>query len=105
MKIIVPFAAGGSTDRRRASSPQKLTRRDRARPSWSRTSAGAGGNLGAAVVAKAKPDGYTLLAAAGSFAINPSLYQSLPFDTVKDFDPVILVCSVTGILVVNPRCR
>jgi tripartite-type tricarboxylate transporter receptor subunit TctC len=63
---------------------------------------GAGGNIGADVVAKSKPDGYTLLFAAGSFAVNVSLFEKLPYDPLKDFDPVIHVCTVNGILVVNP---
>jgi tripartite-type tricarboxylate transporter receptor subunit TctC len=63
---------------------------------------GAGGTIGEAVVAKAEPDGYTLLHDATAFSVNSSLYASLPFDYNKDFDPVALVSLVPNILVVTP---
>jgi tripartite-type tricarboxylate transporter receptor subunit TctC len=101
VRLIVPFAAGGSSDTvariiaRKVSVAMGETFVIENRP-------GAGGNIGADYVAKSKPDGYTLLVGAGSTAINVSLYQKLPFDTLKDFDPVIHICTVTGILVTNP---
>jgi tripartite-type tricarboxylate transporter receptor subunit TctC len=65
--------------------------------------AGAGGNIGADAVAKSAPDGYTLLMGfVGTHAINPSLYSKMPYDNVKDFEPVTLVAVVTIVLVVNP---
>jgi tripartite-type tricarboxylate transporter receptor subunit TctC len=63
---------------------------------------GAGGTIGEAVVAKAAPDGYTLLHDATAFSVNGSLYQNLPFDYRQDFDPVFLVSLVPNILVVTP---
>ena len=63
---------------------------------------GAGGTIGEAVVAKAEPDGYTVLHDATAFSVNPSLYSNLPFDYNKDFDPVALVSLVPNILVVTP---
>jgi tripartite-type tricarboxylate transporter receptor subunit TctC len=63
---------------------------------------GAGGTIGEAVVAKAEPDGYTVLHDATAFSVNSSLYASLPFDYNKDFDPVALVSLVPNILVVTP---
>jgi tripartite-type tricarboxylate transporter receptor subunit TctC len=64
---------------------------------------GAGGNLGATDVAKAAPDGYTLLmGTVGTHAINTSLYPKMPFDHVKDFVPVTLVAGVPNVLVLNP---
>lgn len=63
---------------------------------------GAGGAIGEAVVAKAEPDGYTVLHDATAFSVNSSLYASLPFDYNKDFDPVALVSLVPNILVVTP---
>jgi tripartite-type tricarboxylate transporter receptor subunit TctC len=101
VRIVVPFAAGGSSDTISRIIAQKLT------ASVGQTFVvenrpGAGGNIGMDSVAKAAPDGYTLLFAAGSLAINVSLYSKLPFDPVKDFQPIIHVCSVTGILVVHP---
>ena len=63
---------------------------------------GAGGTIGEAVVAKAEPDGYTVLHDATAFSVNTALYSSLPFDYNKDFDPVALVSLVPNILVVTP---
>ena len=63
---------------------------------------GAGGTIGEAVVAKAEPDGYTVLHDATAFSVNSSLYANLPFDYNKDFDPVALVSLVPNILVVTP---
>jgi len=63
---------------------------------------GAGGSIGEAIVAKADPDGYTLLHDGTAFSVNGSLYQDLPFDYRKDFEPVFLVSLVPNILVVTP---
>ena len=63
---------------------------------------GAGGTIGEEVVAKAAPDGYTILHDATAFSVNGSLYPNLPFDYRKDFDPVVLVGEVANILVVTP---
>jgi tripartite-type tricarboxylate transporter receptor subunit TctC len=63
---------------------------------------GAGGTIGEAVVAKALPDGYTILHDGTAFSVNGSLYRDLPFDYRKDFDPVFLVSLVPNILVVTP---
>ncbi|HEY4956854.1 MAG TPA: tripartite tricarboxylate transporter substrate binding protein [Caldimonas sp.] len=91
--LIVPFAPGGSTDVVARMLGQKLGEM------WHQTviidnRAGAGGNIGAALVAKAAPDGYTLLMASGSIlTVNPHLYQKLPFDAKKDFVPITNVAS------------
>ena len=63
---------------------------------------GAGGMLGTEVVARAAPDGYTLGIVSGSHAINPSLYKKIPFDAVRDFEPVTMLVSGPGVLVVHP---
>jgi tripartite-type tricarboxylate transporter receptor subunit TctC len=63
---------------------------------------GAGGTIGAAAAAKAERDGYTILYDATAFSVNPSLYPRLPYDTVKDFEPVFLASLVPNILVVHP---
>jgi tripartite-type tricarboxylate transporter receptor subunit TctC len=64
---------------------------------------GAGGNIGTQAAARANPDGYTLLMTiSSSQAINPSLYRSVPFDPVKDFEPIAPVASVPNVLAVNP---
>ena len=64
--------------------------------------AGAGGNIGADLVAKAPPDGYTLLFVYTGHVLNPSLYPKLPFDTVRDFAPVALLATNESFLLVNP---
>ena len=63
---------------------------------------GAGGNVAAEIVAKAPPDGHTLLLGVFAHAVNPSLYAKLPFDALRDFAPVILCASSANILVVHP---
>src|SRR6204780_3094607 len=63
---------------------------------------GAGGTIGEEVVAKAAPDGYTILHDATAFSVNSSLYSNLPFHSRQDFDPVVLVAEVPNILVVTP---
>jgi tripartite-type tricarboxylate transporter receptor subunit TctC len=63
---------------------------------------GAGGNIGAEIVAKSPPDGYTTLIAAASFVINPSLVKNLPFDAVKDFTALGLVVEIPASVVVHP---
>ena len=101
VKLIVPFAAGGSTDTISRIISQKMTAA-MGQTFLVENKPGAGGNIGGDLVAKSAPDGYTLLFAAGSTAINPSLYASMPFDPLKDFEPVIHICNVTGILVTHP---
>ncbi|HSQ03145.1 MAG TPA: tripartite tricarboxylate transporter substrate-binding protein, partial [Burkholderiales bacterium] len=64
--------------------------------------AGAGGNIGADIVAKSAPDGYTTLIAAASFLINPSLIRNLPFDAVRDFTPLGLIVDIPAALVIHP---
>jgi tripartite-type tricarboxylate transporter receptor subunit TctC len=101
VRLIVPFAAGGSSDTVSRIIARKLG--DATGQSFVvENRPGAGGNIGTVAVAKSPPDGYTVLVAAGAFAINVSLYRKLPYDAMKDFDPVIHICTVTGILVVHP---
>jgi tripartite-type tricarboxylate transporter receptor subunit TctC len=102
VRIVVPFATGGTTDvlaRVLAPELQKAL----GQPFTVDNKPGAGGNLGAAEVAKSAPDGYTLLmGTVGTQAINGSLYTGLSFDPVKDFAPVTLVANVPNVLVMNP---
>jgi tripartite-type tricarboxylate transporter receptor subunit TctC len=102
VRIVVPFAAGGTTDilaRALAPELQKVF----GQPFIVDNKPGAGGNLGAADVAKAAPDGHTLLmGTVGTHAINPSLYPKMPYDHVRDFVPVTLVAGVPNVLVLNP---
>ena len=101
VRLVVPFAAGGSSDTVSRLLAQKLGAA-MGQSVVVENRPGAGGNIGAETVAKARPDGYTLLFAAGSLTVNVSLYEKLPFDPLKDFEPVIHVCTVNGILVTHP---
>ena len=99
IRLVVPFAPGGSTDLIARMMAQKLGEL------WGQTivvdnRAGAGGNLGADIVAKAPADGHTLLLASGSITINPQLYKKMPFDTKKDLVPITIVASGPMLVVV-----
>jgi tripartite-type tricarboxylate transporter receptor subunit TctC len=102
VRIVVPFAAGGTTDiLARALAPE--LQKALGQPFVVDNKPGAGGNTGAAEVAKAAPDGHTLLmGTVGTHAINASLYSRMPYDHVKDFVPVTLVAGVPNVLVLNP---
>jgi len=102
IRIVVPFPAGGTTDVLARAAAQKLAE-TLGQPAVVDNRPGAGGNIGAELVAKSAPDGYTLLmGTVGTHAINPGLYPKLPYDHVKDFAPVILVAGVPNVLVINP---
>jgi len=102
IRLVVPFPPGGTTDILARAVAQKLSE------TWNQqvivdNRPGAGGNIGSDLVAKAAPDGYTLvMGTVGTHAINPNLYAKMPYDHVKDFAPVILVAGVPNVLVVNP---
>lgn len=102
VRIVVPFAVGGTTDITARIVAEQLTK------SWGPAfvvdnKPGAGGNVGAGEVARSAPDGYTLLMGTpGTQAINQFLYAKMPYDTQKDFVPVSLVVRVPNVLVVNP---
>jgi tripartite-type tricarboxylate transporter receptor subunit TctC len=102
VRIVVPFAASGTTDiLARALAPE--LQRVFGQPFVVDNKPGAGGNTGAAEVAKAAPDGLTLLmGTVGTHAINPALYPKLPYDHIKDFVPVTLVAGVPNVVVMNP---
>ncbi len=102
VRIIVPSGAGGGTaDPIARVLAEELTRR-LGQPFIVENRAGANGNIGATAVAKAAPDGQTVLFSwAGTLATNISLYSQLPFHPQKDFDPVILIGAVPNVLVVN----
>ncbi len=102
VRIVVPFAAGGTTDiLARAIAPE--LGRVFGQAFVVDNKPGAGGNNGAAEVAKSPADGYTLLmGTVGTHAINVSLYPKMPYDHVKDFAPVTLVAGVPNVLVMNP---
>lgn len=101
VKMIVSFPAGGSTDVVvRAVSAKLQTRLGK--PVLVENKAGASGLLASEYVAKADPDGLTLLAAASSLASNPTLYKAMPFDTLRDLYPVWLLFRTPLVLIVNP---
>lgn len=100
LRFVVGLAAGGATDMVARLVGQKLT--DALGQSVIVDNrSGAAGSIGAGIVAKAEPDGYTLLVISSSFAINPSLYD-LPFDSIKDFAPVIRIAEAPFLLVTAP---
>lgn len=102
VKFLVPYPPGGGTDviarivqeRFQAALGQQVIIENRG---------GAGGSVGTEVVARAAPDGYTVLFTLSSHTINPAIYPKLSFDTVKDFEPVGTVASLPQILVANPQ--
>jgi tripartite-type tricarboxylate transporter receptor subunit TctC len=102
IRLVVPFPAGGSLDVVARAIGQKLTE------SWGQpvvidNRPGAGGNIGADLVAKSAPDGYTILEGAlSTHAVNVSLYSKMPYDPVRDFAPITLVAITPNVLVLNP---
>jgi len=102
VRIVVPFPAGGTTDILARAIAQKLSE-SLGQAFIVDNRPGAGGNIGAELVAKSAPDGYTLLmGTVGTHAINASLYPKMPFNHVKDFQPVLLVAGVPNVLAVYP---
>jgi tripartite-type tricarboxylate transporter receptor subunit TctC len=103
VRLVVPQAAGGGTDTFARAIGQKLSER------WGQSVVienrpGAGGVVGTDFVAKAAPDGYTLLVTyEGSQAINQSLYEKLPFDSLRDFYPIATIAVTPFLLIVGPR--
>ena len=100
-RIVVPIGPGSSMDIIARVLAQKLNE------SWEQpvivdNRAGAGGNIGADLVAKSAPDGYTVLFAASSLAISRSYYRKLPYDALRDFEPVTQISSRNNVLVVSP---
>ncbi len=105
IRLVVPFTPGGSTDILARAIGVELTK------AWGQAVVvdnvpGAGGSIGADRVAKAPPDGYTLLMGhIGTLAVNPSLYPNLPYDPVKHFAPVAFVARVPNVLAVHPSVK
>ena len=100
LRIVVPFAPGGSTDIFARLIGERLSSA-LGQPVVIENRAGAAGNIGADAVAKAPPDGYTLLmATTGVMAINNALYKTMSYDAAKDLEPVVFVASITNVLIV-----
>ena len=102
IRLIIPFAAGGSTDVTARLVAQ--ARGDRlGQPVVAENRPGAGGNIGAEAAARATPDGHTLfMAVSGILAANKALYKTLPFDPLRDFAPISQVAVIPNLIVVNP---
>ena len=102
VNLVVPFPPGGGTDTGARILAEQLSKRW-GQPVVVENKGGAAGQIGADSVAKAKPDGYTLLLGnIGTQAINPSLYAKLPYDADKAFAPVSLVAELPLAMMVNP---
>ncbi|MBN3266785.1 ABC transporter substrate-binding protein [Bordetella bronchiseptica] len=101
LRFVVPYPPGGPLDSMARLLAEKV-RESLGQPIIVENRSGAGGNIGADLVAKAAPDGYTLvMGAVATHAINPWLFANLPYDPVKDFAPVTIVASVPNVLVMN----
>ncbi len=101
IRIIVPSAAGGGSDTSARLIAQELPKRW-GQPVVVENRAGAATIVGTEIVAKAPPDGYTLLMAPGAFATNPSTYKKMPFDAVRDFAPITQTLFVPQLIAVHP---
>jgi tripartite-type tricarboxylate transporter receptor subunit TctC len=102
IRIVVPYPPGGFNDTLGRTLAAKFTE-SWGQPAIVENKPGANTLIGSDFVAKSAPDGYTLLIVAFPFAVTPSLIKSMPYDTVKDFAPVILAAQSPNILVVNPE--
>ncbi len=101
VRIIVPFAAGGPTDVIARIVAAKLTESLKQQV-YVENLPGAGGNTGTATAAKAPADGHTLLVVSTGFMVNPSLYAKVPYDPLKDFQPLTLVAESPNVVFVHP---
>lgn len=101
VRLVISFTPGSSTDiiaRAVAAKLQEMWRQ----PVVAENRVGAGGTIGSAVVAKADPDGYTLLANSSAHAANPGIYANMPYDTLKDFTNLALLGGGPNVLIVSP---
>ncbi|CAM4044217.1 tripartite tricarboxylate transporter substrate binding protein [Bordetella muralis] len=99
--IVVPYSAGGASDGLARQIAEKM-RVQLHQPVIVENRPGAGTTIASSYVARAKPDGYTVLFAASSFGVAPALYKNAGYDPIKDFHPLSLLASVTHVLAVNP---
>jgi tripartite-type tricarboxylate transporter receptor subunit TctC len=102
IRLVVPTGAGGNTDIFARIVAEKL-RTPLGQQVIVDNRPGADGIVGSEIVAKATPDGYTLLMAFPTHPVNPFLHAKLPYDTIRDFAPITMVTSVTQVLLVNPK--
>ena len=104
VRLVVPFPAGGGVDTMARIVGNKLSERI-GQPVLVEHRPGAGGTLGADAVAKAAPDGYTVLITVNALAIRAALYNTLPFDPLKAFEPVVQVAANPFVLVGSPKMQ
>src|SRR5205085_1354773 len=102
VRVVAPFPTGGTADLLARMLADHLSHK------WTQqvivdNRSGAGGIIGTDIVAKATPDGYTLLMAAIGHVANPALYEKLPYDTLRDFAPIALIADVPLVIAVNPK--
>ena len=102
IKIVVPYPPGGFNDTLGRTLAAKFSEAW-GQPSFVDNKAGGNTLIGSDYVAKSPPDGYTLLVVAFPFAVTPSLIKNMPYDTLRDFAPVILAAQSPNLLVVNPQ--
>ena len=100
VRLIISFTAGSSTDIVARVVMQRVSEYW-GQPAVIENRGGAGGSIGSAVVAKAAPDGYTLLVNSSAHSVNPAIYASLPYDTLKDFTDIVPLSIQPNVLVVN----
>src|SRR4249919_462973 len=101
VRVIVPYSPGGPTDVCARFIAQKLSEQ-LGRQFYVENIPGASGNIGTGQAARAAPDGYTVLFAFSSHVVNPTLFDKIPYDPNKDFEPVTLAVVSTTVLTVNP---
>jgi tripartite-type tricarboxylate transporter receptor subunit TctC len=102
VRVVDPYPPGGQADTLMRAIGRKLTERWN-HPVLTDNRPGAGGNIGAELVAKAAPDGYTLIVASGTlFTVNPALYKNVTWDPLKDFAPITRLSAYSSMLVVHP---
>ena len=101
MRVVVGFPPGGPTDIIARIVAQRLSD-SLGQQFYVENIGGAGGNTASGQVARATPDGYTIMAISTGFMVNPSLYAKVPYDAIKDFSAVTLVAASPNVVVVNP---
>jgi len=101
VRVIVPVGAGGANDTSTRLIAQKLSESLK-QQFFVENILGAGGNIGMGTAARAAPDGYTMISVAPSFVINPTLNPKTPFDPLRDFTPVTLMCATPTLIVAHP---
>jgi len=102
IRVIIPFGAGSATDIVPRIVFDQLSQQ-LGQPIVVENRTGAGGTLGAAAVAKADPDGYTLLAHSNALTVSPAIYANLPYDTVNDFAAVAIFGTLPAVLIISPE--